>query len=159
MGLMDAQEYDPRPAQRRWRLIGLVLVMVLVAFLVWWNFRYWPEEQIINRFFGAIERKDFDAAYGLYNADPNWKQHPEKYNQYSLSQFMLDWGPSSEYGPINSHRIDCATEPKKKGFASPSGVIVVVTVNQRSDSTSLWVEKRKKTITTSPWTVLCHAPK
>lgn len=159
MGLMDAQEYDPRPAQRRWRLIGLALVIVVVVCLLWWNLRYWPEEQVIKRFFSAIERKDFDAAYGIYNGDPNWKQHPEKYNQYSLPQFMLDWGPSSEYGPITSHRIDCATEPKKKGFASPSGVIVVVTVNQRSDSTSLWVEKKNKTITTSPWTVLCHAPK
>ena len=157
MSLLDAKEYDPRPAQRRWRLIGLALVVVISAFLVWWFFRYWPEEQVIDKYFAAIERKDFDAAYGLYNGDPDWKQHAQKYNQYSLSQFMLDWGPSSEYGAITSHHIDCATEPKKKGFQSPSGVIVVVTINQRSESTSLWVEKKSKTITISPWTVLCHA--
>jgi hypothetical protein len=159
MGLMDAKEYDPRPAQRRWRLIGLALVVVLVAFFLWWNFRYWPEEQVINKFFTAIEHKDFETAYGIYNSDPDWKQHPQKYNQYPLPQFVLDWGPSSEYGAITSHRIDCATQPKKKGFQSPSGVIVVVTVNQRSESTSLWVEKKAKTITISPWTVLCHAPR
>lgn len=159
MGLLDAKEYDPRPAQRRWRLISLALVVVIAVILVWWFFRYWPEEQVVNRFFSAIERKDFDAAYGIYNGDPGWKQHPQKYSQYSLSQFMLDWGPSSEYGPITSYSVDCATEPKKTGFQSPSGVIVVVTINHRSESTSMWVEKKSKTITLSPWTVLCHAQK
>lgn len=156
MGLLDAKEYDPRPAQRRWRLIGLAVVLVIAAVLVWWFFRYWPEERVINRFFTAIEHKDYDAAYGIYNADPNWKQHPQKYNQYSLSQFMLDWGPASEYGPITSHSVDCATEPKKSGFQPPSGVIVVVTINHRSESTSMWVEKKSRTLTLSPWTVLCH---
>lgn len=158
MALMDAKEYDPRPAQRRMRMIGLVIVVVILAAAAWWFFRYWPEEQVINKFFAAVERKDFDKAYGIYNGDPEWKQHPAKYNQYPLSQFVLDWGPSGEYGPITSHKIDCATEPKKKDFQSASGVIVVVTINHRSDSTSLWVEKKSRSITTSPWTVVCHGP-
>jgi hypothetical protein len=159
MGLMDAQEYDPRPAQRLWRAIGALVLLLLIAFVGWWFFRYWPEEHTVNKFFGALERQDFETAYGIYQGDPDWKQHPQKYTEYTLPQFKLDWGPSSDYGTITSHQIDCATEPKKQDFHASSGVIVVVIINKRSDPTSLWVEKKNKSITTSPWQALCHAPK
>jgi hypothetical protein len=159
MALLDAKEYDPRPAQRRWRLVIIGVVAALALFLVWWFFRFYPEEQTINRFFQAIERKDFDTAYGIYFADANWKQHPQKYDQYPLPQFMLDWGPQSEYGVITSHKIDCATEPPTKAYRSPTGVIVVVTINNRSQATSMWVEKNSKSVSLSPREVLCEAPK
>lgn len=164
MGLLDAKEYDPRPAQRRWRLVAIAVVLVIVFLVLWFwpsgRFRYIREWGVANKFFAAIERKDFDAAYGLYNADSDWKQHPEKYNQYTLSQFTLDWGPSSDFGIIASHQVDCATEPPTKGFGSASGVILVVTLNRRTTPTLLWVEKKSHTITTSPdiWQVRCHSP-
>lgn len=159
MGLMDAKEYDPRPAQRRWQLLVTALVLVIAVFLVWWLFRFYPENKVINKFFQAIEHKDYDTAYGLYFADPEWKQHPQKYNQYPLPQFLLDWGPSSEYGTITSHKIECTTEPPSKAYRSPTGVIVVVSVNHRPETTSMWVEKKSKSISLSPQEVLCHPPK
>jgi hypothetical protein len=159
MGLMDAKEYDPRPAQRRWQLLVTALVIVIAVFLVWWFFRFYPEDHVINKFFQAIEHKDYDTAYGLYFADPDWKQHPQKYNQYPLPQFMLDWGPSSEYGTITSHKIECTTEPPSKAYRSPTGVIVVVSVNKRPETTSMWVEKKTKSISLSPQEVICHPPK
>lgn len=159
MALLDAKEYDPRPAQRRNRLIIISVVLLIVATAVWWFTRYWPEERVVNKFFEAIEHKDFETAYGIYNADPDWKQHAQKYSQYPLSQFMLDWGPSGDNGTITSHKIDCLKEPDKKGFASPSGVIIAVTINNRTDDTSMWVEKKTKTLTTSPFPLLCHPPK
>lgn len=164
MGLLDAKEYDPRPARRRWTLLWTTIALLIVFLILWFwpsgRFRYIQEWHVANNFFEAIEHKDFDAAYGLYNADDKWKQHPEKYNQYSLAQFTLDWGPASEFGAINSHQVDCATEPKKKGFVSPSGVIVVVTLNGRTTPTLLWVEKKSHTITTAPdiWQVRCRSP-
>jgi hypothetical protein len=159
MALLDAKEYDPRPAQRRRRVALILVVAALATFIVWWLFRYYPEKRAINHFFEAIEHKDFETAYALYFADPNWKQHPQKYDQYPLAQFMLDWGPSSDYGVITSHKVDCATEPPKKAYRSPTGVIVVVTINNRSQSTSMWVEKKNKSITLSPQEVVCEAPK
>jgi hypothetical protein len=155
MALMDAKEYDPKPARRRRRLIIAAVVVAVAALVFWWFFRYWPEERVVNKFFEALERKDFDAAYGIYFADPAWKQHAAKYNQYPLPQFMLDWGPSSEYATITSHKIDCSTEPKKRDFQSPSGVIVVAIVNGRYH-TPLWVEKKDKTLTPSPIDVQCR---
>lgn len=168
MTLMDAKEEDPKIIQRRKRLVrAAILVVVLGVFgCLFWFFpvipflyRYYSEERVVNKFFEAIESKDFDAAYGIYNADPDWKSHPEKYKDYTQNQFLLDWGPSGEYGVITSHEIDCVKEPDKKGFTSPSGVIIAVRVNNRTDDTSMWVEKKSKTLTTSPFPLLCHPPK
>jgi len=159
MSLFDAKEYDPRPAQRRKRLVLFGVVALLVILVFWWMFRYWPEEHTVNKFFEAIEAKQFETAYGIYFADPDWKQHPAKYPNYTFNQFLLDWGPSGEFGIINSHHIDCAAEPPKKGFSSPSGVIVVTTINNRQDAkgkSQLWVEKKDKTISPSYLEVDCQ---
>jgi hypothetical protein len=155
MALMDAKEYDPRPAQKRRRLIATVVVFVIVVTAYLYFTRYDSETKVINNFFHAIEQKDFDAAYGIYQGDSDWKQHPDRYT-YTVNQFKLDWGPSGDYGAITSHQVNCALEPPKKDFASPSGVIVVVTINNRADPRSMWVEKRTKTVTDSPLKVLCH---
>ena len=156
MALMDAKEYDPRPAQKRRKIIATVVVVVLAVAVYLYLTRYDSEKKVINNFFSAIERKDFEAAYGIYYADADWKQHPEKYSSYTINQFKLDWGPSGEYGAITSHRVDCALEPPKKDFVSPSGVIVVVIINNRAETRSMWVEKKSKTVTDSPMKVLCH---
>jgi hypothetical protein len=159
MALMDAKEYDPRPAQRRRKIIATAVVVVLAIAVYLYLTRYDSEKKVINNFFHAIEQKDFDAAYSIYFADPNWKQHPEKYAAYTINQFNLDWGPQGEYGAITSHRVDCALEPPKKDFVSPSGVVVVVTINNRAEPRSMWVEKKSRTITDSPVQVLCHGPR
>jgi hypothetical protein len=147
MTLMDAKEYDPRPHRKIVRLIVIAVVVVIVAWVAWLVFRYQPEKNTINTFFKDIEAGKFEDAYGVYNADPDWKQHPDRYSGYPYNQFLLDWGPSGDYGKITEHKIECATEPPKKGFKSPSGVIVVVRINNRGDRTeSFWVEKSTKTI-------------
>jgi hypothetical protein len=156
MALMDAKEYDPRPAQRRNRIIATAVVVVLAVSVYLYLTRYDSEKKVINKFFQAIEQKDYDAAYGIYYADPDWKQHPEKYTAYTINQFKLDWGPQGEYGAITSHQVDCALEPPKKDFVSPSGVVIVVTINNRAEPRSMWVEKKSRTITDSPMKVLCR---
>ena len=158
MALMDAKEYDPGPARRRWKLIAAVAVILVVGLILWRIFRFWPEEHVINKFFQAIEAKNYEEAYAIYNADPDWKQHPDRYKGYTYNQFVLDWGPSGEYGPITNHHVDCSLELATKISGSPSGIIVVVTVNHRAQPQSLWVEKKSKTITLSPRDVVCHAP-
>lgn len=154
MGLMDAAEYDPEPARRRNIMIGLAVLTLAALTILYFVFRYWPEEHAIDSFFQAIEQKDFEKAYGLYNADSGWKQHPQQF-VYSFSQFSLDWGPSSEYGVITSHHVDCAAEPRKSGFQSATGIVVVVTINNRITK-SMWVEKKTKEIHFSPLDGVCQ---
>ncbi len=157
MALMDAKEYDPRPAQRLRRLAGIAAALLIVFLVLWFwpsgRFRYWGQWNVADRFFAALERKDFDAAYGIYYADANWKQHPEKHSSYPITQFNVDWGPSGEYGSITSHHVDCTLKPKSYS----TGVVVVVTINNRADPRSMWVEDKDKTISDSPvGTVLCN---
>lgn len=150
MGLLDATEYDPEPARRRTRLLiigGLSIVAIVILYFL---FRYYPETRVVNNFFQAIEQKDFEKAYGIYNADPDWKQHPQQH-EYTYSQFYLDWGPGGEYGIISSHSIACLKEPHKSGFQPASGIIVAVTINKRPIRRYLWVEKKTKEIHISPF--------
>jgi hypothetical protein len=159
MALMDAKEYDPRPAQRRNRIVATAVVVVIAVAVYLYLTRYNAEIKVINNFFHALEQKDWDTAYGIYQGDPGWKQHPQKYPNYSISQFTLDWGASGEYGPITSHQVECALEPPKKDFISPGGIVVVVTINNRAEPRQMWVDKKTKSITDSPpisGTVLCH---
>jgi len=156
MALMDAKEYDPRPAERRRKIIATVVVAVIAVSVYLYITRDDSEKKVINNFFQAIEQKDFDKAYGIYEGDPDWKQHPEKYANYSVNQFTLDWGPQSEYGVISSHSIFCDSEPTEKDFASPTGIVIVVIINNRAEPRSMWVEKKSKTISDSPVPVACH---
>jgi len=155
MGLMDATEYDPGPARRRNWLIFIAVIGIVVTLVLYFFFRFWPEERVINTFFQSIEQKDFEKAYGLYNADLDWKQHPQEH-PYSFKEFYVEWGPSGNYGAITSHHVDCSTEPHKSGFQSASGIIIVVTVNGRPETMSMWVEKKTKEIHRSPIEAECR---
>lgn len=152
MALMDAKEYDPRPARRRNRIIVAVVVLLIGIGVYKYLTRYDDEKKVIDKLFHALEQKNWDTAYGIYMGDPDWKQHPQKYPNYSVNQFVLDWGPSGEYGAITSHRVDCALAPPR----NPSGIVVVVTINNRAEPRSMWVEKKSKSVTDSPIKVLCR---
>jgi len=147
MALMDAQPYDDTRAKRR-RIVtsGVIFVILMLAFAAW-ETRFWPEERVVNRFFGQIETKNYEGAYALWTADPNWKQHPEKYARYPFSEFVQDWGPSSEYGTIRSHKIEGASNPP---MGRGSGVIVEVQINGRPVTAGLWVEKADKSLSFPP---------
>jgi len=155
MTLFEAKPYDEaRARRRRFLIMGLALLVMLIA-IIWWRMRFWPEEQIVNHFFDALQQQDYKQAYGIWMHDANWQQHPQQYSRYPLSDFMKDWGPGGEWGIIKSHRIDGAASPHGYSgtpFAVSSGVVVVVTVNDRiADKARLWVQKDDKTLGFSPY--------
>jgi len=141
--LLNAPEYDEKRARRRalLALLGVTLLIVLAATA--WFMRNWPYERVVDRFFVSLEQKDYETAFALYTADPQWKSHPEKYKLYPYGQFELDWGPSGDWGPITRHRIDCSAR-------AGSGVIVRVTVNDRPEPAYLWVERKDKSLGVAP---------
>jgi len=149
MSLFEAQPVDERKERRKSILKISVIVILLVVAVLAYLLRYWPEEHAVNRFFTAIEKKDYDHAYALWTADPQWKQHADRYANYSFGQFELDWGPAGEYGVITSHKVNGAVSPPSKTGVT-TGVVVVVTVNDRAEPACLWVEKRSKQISFSP---------
>src|SRR5579872_3070551 len=122
MTIFEAKEYDPRIEKRRRMYILIALVLVGIA--------------------GVL-------VYRLWNADPNWKQHPQEYSGYNFGTFEQDWGPVGAYGEIHSHHIRTAMTPK-----NASGVVVVAMVtfakHSGNEPLPLWVETKNQSITFLP---------
>jgi len=144
--LFDAPKYDPaRERRRRVKIvIGSVVVMV-IALLLWFN-RYWPQERRVEHFFAQLKSQNFEAAYGIWTNDPDWKEHQNAHRRYPYARFYEDWGPDGEWGPIRSYRIVGAM----KSQADASGVVIGVRVNQRKELCSLWVEFKDQSLGFSP---------
>jgi hypothetical protein len=144
--IFTAGNYDPaRERRRRNRILAVILVIIAIAALLY-ALRNYPEERVVTKFFTALESQNYEQAYALWMADPDWKQHPQQYRLYPFAEFRQDWGPSGEYGPIHSFKIDGTANPK-----GGSGVVVVVTVNQRAEKARIWVEKSNNSLTFSPY--------
>ncbi|MCL2659290.1 MAG: hypothetical protein FWD64_02050 [Acidobacteriaceae bacterium] len=136
MTLLNAPEYNERKERRK---VGLLIgagVLIVLAILVGmggfikghgWFFSNLPVERRVDKFFQALESKDFERAYAIYWNDKNWKQHPQKYD-YSLARFTEDWTAESPAGgPIRSHRVDVSKTAGDGTFGST--IIIGVTVN------------------------------
>jgi hypothetical protein len=152
MTLLDAREYDPaKERKKKVRIISAVIVVLVLGFLVWWN-RFLPAKHIADKFFSALQKQDFDTAYGIYFADRDWHQHPQNHAQYPLNEFRQDWGPGGEWGIIKSYSIYGASNCPGGG----SGVVVDVIVNDRAQHAQVYVDKSDKTISTPPCDLEFH---
>jgi hypothetical protein len=149
MTLLDAQQYDPAKERRRKIRIALICLGVLFILVIGWMYRNWPEEHVVDRFFNALQKQDYESAYGIYFNDPAWRQHQQKYSQYTYADFYRDWGPGGEWGLIKSHRIYGSAGTK--GFASGGGTVVEVIVNDRAEHARMFVQKSDKTLTIYPF--------
>jgi hypothetical protein len=146
MTLMDAKEFDEAAARRRKvRILGVIGTLLVVGFLLY-QFRYWPEQHLVEKFFAALQRQDYETAYGLYMADPTWKQQVQTHSMYPYNEFYRDWGPGGEWGLVKKFKIYATGECPKGG----SGVIVEVIVNDRSEHEQIYVQKKEKTFSPSP---------
>jgi hypothetical protein len=116
---------------------------------VWMN-RYLPEKRVVDKFFAALMNKDYETAYGIYYADPQWKEHPTQYSRYPLNQFIQDWGTGGQWGIIRNYKVNGASTCS----SGASGVVVDVIVNDRAEHAQLWVEKSDKTLSPPPCELL-----
>ena len=147
MTLLDAQQYDEAAARRRRNRIASAVVLLLIVLWLAWMYRNFPEERIVSQFFAALQKQDYETAYGIWMHDPQWKQHPQKYSSYPFNEFYRDWGPGGEWGRIKSYKIYASGTPKGGG----SGIIVEVIVNDRAEHARVWVQKSDKTLSFSPY--------
>lgn len=144
MTLLDAPEYDPAKEKRRKIKIALIVLGVLVLAGLALMYRNWPAEHAVDRFFTALQKQDYEGAYGLYFHDADWRQHRQKYSQYNYADFYRDWGPGGEWGLVKTHRIYGSASTK-------GGVVVEVVVNERADRARMFVQKSDKTLTVYPY--------
>ncbi len=146
MTLLDAPAYNAARARKRRNLIiGLVVLLIAAAIFVYvaWD---WPQEHRVNQFFAAVEHQDFPKAFGIWNNDPNWQQHPDKYAKagYPYGRFLVDWSQSGDYGVITSHKILYAT-------TFGNSVIMAIEINGRKTPMTLGVERKTELIGFTPF--------
>jgi hypothetical protein len=146
MTLLDAKEPDLARERRRKIIISTIVVAVLVISWLAWALRFWPEERVADKFFATLQKQDYESAYGIYFADPGWKQHPQAHAQYPFNEFRQDWGPGSEWGLIKTYKIEAS------GYCpgGTAGVVVQIVVNDRADRARVWVQKSDKTLSFPP---------
>jgi len=154
MTLLNAPAFDAKRETRNRNIIIAVsstfvvcLVIFVAGFLLGhgWFFTNIPTEHKVNHFFDALEAKDYSKAFAIYNNDPNWQQHPEKYSDYPLPRFTEDWTTESPVkAPITSHHVDIS-KTDGTGFWG-TGIIVAVRVNG-SHKVFMYVNKKDGTMT------------
>ncbi len=151
MTLLDAPAYNARKARLVHNFsIAAIVFVVVVGITAWfwylqipWQFWHWSADHRINQFFSAVQSGDLKEAYGLWNNDPNWQQHPQNFEPYGFSEFSKDWGPASDYGVIRSHKIIVARHVG-------NGVVIGLDVNGGSTPIFLRIDDRTNTIGFSP---------
>lgn len=137
MTLLNAPVYDEKKERsKRTVIIGslvlfaLLVVLTLAGFLLGhgWLFSNLPAEHKVGNFFAAIEAKDYNKAFGIYNNDADWQQHPDKYASYPESRFQEDWSSQDPIdGPLKNYHVDISKTDGSGAFGS--GIIVAVRVN------------------------------
>ncbi|MBZ5705689.1 MAG: hypothetical protein LAN63_10065 [Acidobacteriia bacterium] len=150
MTLMDAQQIDVARDRRRRIRITVAILLGLIAVWLAYHYRNYPQRHAADQFFAAVQKQDYEAAYGAWFHDPNWKQHTGQHSKYPFNDFYRDWGPGGEWGLVKTYSVDCSLSP-----GGGSGVIVQVTVNNRAEHAYLWVEKSDRTMSFSPTEIQC----
>jgi hypothetical protein len=148
MTLLNAPAYDRIRAKKRRSLqIGAVVLCCVVGILVFlcWNL---PAEHRVNQFFTAVEAQDFPKAFGIWNNDPDWQEHTQRYAEarYPYGRFVVDWGNASDFGRITSHKVLHSTS----GYGN--NTLLAVEINGRKAAPlALGVGKRTHTMSFPPY--------
>jgi len=108
MGLLEPP-VETSSKSRHLKFVGGALV-VLAAVVLYFTFRFYPEQRAAQKFFDALAAGDTKTAYQLWKAQPS----------YRMQDFLADWGPYGYYGPVKSYKILKVSSP-----SGPSNSVVV----------------------------------
>jgi hypothetical protein len=147
LGLLDGNA-GPAPSRiPRYVGIGGAAILILGTTL-FFLMRFRAEKATASHFLSQVVAGDFQSAYRT------WKPS----SSYSFQDFLADWGPTGEFGPVKSFELRSAGRP-----ANASGVVVTVVVSpyfpfpDSSDPKSrsgkairLWIESSDQSMSYAP---------
>jgi hypothetical protein len=136
--MMSLLEPPPEKSHKSQVLaVTIGLVVVVLAIVLYFTFRYYPEKKTVSEFFDALVAGNTDRAYEL------WKPT----QSYRKDDFLADWGNSGYYGPVKSFKIMGA-----KRHENSNAVAVSVAVSPYSPMpSSSDAEKSQKTKLVTLW--------
>ncbi len=113
-------------------------LVILAAAVLYFAFRYYPEQRAAQRFFNALVAGDSNTAYKLWKAAPS----------YRSQDFLTDWGPYGYYGPVKSYKIIKISTPED----SRNSVVVEIAVSPFSPMPEATdAEKSRRTRVVTVW--------
>jgi hypothetical protein len=118
----------PKPHSKVWKYIAYMLPLVVLAALVIFAYRNYPEERAVNRFLSTLQKGEYHEAYRLWQASPS----------YSYQDFLRDWGEQGDYGRIREFKV---LGSQSKGSRT---VIVTVKINNVDPPMQLAVDRDTK---------------
>src|SRR5437763_13810184 len=133
---------DPPPVTtHKSRAIPFTIAVAVVAVILvlYFIFRYYPEENAAKRFLNALVANNIDQAYEL------WKPGPS----YTKKDFLADWGPEGYYGPVKSYEILKTSSPH--GANAVDVRVAVSPFSPMPDASD--PEKSRKTKVVSVWVI------
>ena len=119
-------------------LVALFLIAIALGLIYYVFFRAWAEQRQARLFLAALQESRYEEAYEFWGCSVS---EPCRY--YPFDEFLTDWGPDSELGPVESFELGSWYEQK-------TGVIIQVTINGEPRD-NLWVEKETKQVGFSPY--------
>jgi hypothetical protein len=152
MSTMPSSLLNPpvtKPDKSRVVPFTIAALIFVAAVVLWFSFRYYPEQRATTRFFDALVAGDTAKAYEL------WKPS----ESYTMKDFLADWGPGGYYGPVKSYKVMTAKAPRKsKSVAvnvaiSPFSPFPSASDEEKSAKTrmvTLWVTPSDKSLSFPP---------
>jgi hypothetical protein len=120
------------------RLILVAVVLVSVGGILYFQFRNWREERLLNSFRELLEKKDYPSAYGLWGCS-----EAEPCPDYSYEKFLEDWGPESLYPDVNASEVI-------RTRTCDEGIIQTWRFGE-DDEIYLYVDSDERVISFAPW--------
>ncbi len=127
--------------ERRERLVKRIaiwgLAVVIAGAVLFFTFRNYSQERVVNQFFALLQRQDYQDAYKMWGCT---QDTPCKY--YPPEKFNEDWGPGSPFakGPTKITDVD----------ACGTGVVFHLEIPNAED-VGLWVQRDTNLISFAPW--------
>jgi hypothetical protein len=106
MSTMPSSLLNPpvtKPDKSRVVPFTIAALIFVAAVVLWFSFRYYPEQRATSHFFDALVAGNTAKAYEL------WKPS----ESYTMKDFLADWGPGGYYGPVKSYKVMTAKAPRK----------------------------------------------
>jgi hypothetical protein len=141
--------------EERREKITKILVIALVALVVadgvggtlFFLFHNHREESRVREFFNDLASHDYKGAYALFGCTD-----AKPCRDYTIDQFMEDWGPASGRSDPSNLRIS-------RSYSCGSGVILTVDFGKNQQE-RLWVERKDSSVGFPPVAVCpdAHRP-
>jgi len=136
-GYLD--EYGVKDARRERRTKQIViwgLAAVIVGTSVFFYFRDWSEERVMNRFTTLLKEQKYQEAYKMWETPDSAKFYPPE-------KFTEDWGPSGAYKNAAAMKIQDVD-------TCNAGVVFNIAY-PGAENFGLWVERSTGVISFAPW--------